>query len=396
MPVAAGSRLPDLVFMLAGGLLGAAGGALQAASRTLLVHQAEGQVALGAGLRPLRPLRQGHRLHRPGADRARHRRHRVAAARGQSRDPALPDRARAAILGQNRQRAVQEPSRMIRRALALCLALAALDRARRGADREPLFGAKGTPSPHPPYSIGAAVARLPRRRRPAARERPDLAGDAARPQPPLGQPADDRLHRGPEPDRDQGRLARPLRRRHRPGARRPGQGPCQPPDRPRRRHLVTCRRRASTSAAPSASGSRRSTSARADQRGLNANWTPSHAYILEAAARDPRVNRIFVTAPVKLAMCADAGRGDAAWLRKIRPWWNHHDHFHVRLNCPRGARAAASTRTRSRPATAARTRSGGSPTRCCRPTRTRRSAKPTPPLRLADLPPQCAEVLTAR
>ena len=44
MPVAAGSRLPDQVFMLAGGLLGAAGGALQAASRTLLVHQAEGHV----------------------------------------------------------------------------------------------------------------------------------------------------------------------------------------------------------------------------------------------------------------------------------------------------------------------------------------------------------------
>lgn len=40
-----GSRLPDHVFMLAGGLLGAAGGALQAASRTLLVHQAEGRIA---------------------------------------------------------------------------------------------------------------------------------------------------------------------------------------------------------------------------------------------------------------------------------------------------------------------------------------------------------------
>ena len=39
------SRLPDQVFMLAGGLLGAAAGALQAASRTLLVHQAEGRVA---------------------------------------------------------------------------------------------------------------------------------------------------------------------------------------------------------------------------------------------------------------------------------------------------------------------------------------------------------------
>lgn len=45
LAVAPGSRLPDHVFMLAGGLLGAAAGALQAASRTLLVHQAEGRVA---------------------------------------------------------------------------------------------------------------------------------------------------------------------------------------------------------------------------------------------------------------------------------------------------------------------------------------------------------------
>jgi UMF1 family MFS transporter len=45
LPVPEGSRLPDAVFMLSGGLLGAAAGALQAASRTLLVHQAEGRVA---------------------------------------------------------------------------------------------------------------------------------------------------------------------------------------------------------------------------------------------------------------------------------------------------------------------------------------------------------------
>jgi len=45
--VAAGSSLPDLVFFAAGGLLGAAAGALQSASRTMLVRQAEGRVAAG-------------------------------------------------------------------------------------------------------------------------------------------------------------------------------------------------------------------------------------------------------------------------------------------------------------------------------------------------------------
>ncbi|MEO1274739.1 MAG: penicillin-insensitive murein endopeptidase [Pseudomonadota bacterium] len=74
-----------------------------------------------------------------------------------------------------------------------------------------------------------------------------------------------------------------------------------------------------------------------DQRSVNGNWTPSHHRILRAAARDPSVARIFVTAPVKLQMCADE-TGDRRYLRKIRPWWGHHYHFHVRLNCPPGAR----------------------------------------------------------
>jgi MFS transporter, UMF1 family len=42
--VAPDSRLPDVAFMAAGGFLGAAGGAVQAASRTLLVHLADGRV----------------------------------------------------------------------------------------------------------------------------------------------------------------------------------------------------------------------------------------------------------------------------------------------------------------------------------------------------------------
>ncbi len=47
MPVGPGSTLPDMVFYAAGGLLGAAAGALQAASRTMLVETAEGRVPSG-------------------------------------------------------------------------------------------------------------------------------------------------------------------------------------------------------------------------------------------------------------------------------------------------------------------------------------------------------------
>ena len=70
---------------------------------------------------------------------------------------------------------------------------------------------------------------------------------------------------------------------------------------------------------------------------VNSNWTRGHHNILKAAAQDPAVARIFVFPGAKVQMCNDE-RGDRSWLRKIRPWWGHHYHFHVRLNCPRGAR----------------------------------------------------------
>jgi len=68
---------------------------------------------------------------------------------------------------------------------------------------------------------------------------------------------------------------------------------------------------------------------------VNSSWTPQHEAILKAAASDPRVARIFLFPGAKVEMCKNA-TGDRSWLRKIRPWWGHHYHFHVRLNCPAG------------------------------------------------------------
>jgi penicillin-insensitive murein DD-endopeptidase len=132
-----------------------------------------------------------------------------------------------------------------------------------------------------------------------------------------------------------------------------------------------------------------------DQVHVNANWTPSHAYILEAAARDPRVERIFVTPPVKLQMCAGAGRGDVAWLRKIRPWWDHVDHFHVRLNCPKGA-AGCVDQAPIPPGDGCKDAIWWVTDALKPPPPNAPKPKPVPPLQLADLPAQCTEVLTAR
>ena len=64
-------------------------------------------------------------------------------------------------------------------------------------------------------------------------------------------------------------------------------------------------------------------------------WRPQHRQLLEAAARSPEVERIFVNPAIKRALCREAG-ADRDWLRHIRPWWGHNYHFHLRLRCPRG------------------------------------------------------------
>jgi penicillin-insensitive murein endopeptidase len=70
---------------------------------------------------------------------------------------------------------------------------------------------------------------------------------------------------------------------------------------------------------------------------VNENWSRAHHRILKKAAQDPRVARIFVFPGAKVQMCNDERGFSRGWLRKIRPWWGHHYHFHVRLACPDGA-----------------------------------------------------------
>ena len=62
-------------------------------------------------------------------------------------------------------------------------------------------------------------------------------------------------------------------------------------------------------------------------------WTEGHGKLLRRAASYPEVARIFVHAAIKKQLCSWA-TGDRSWLRKIRPWYGHHYHFHVRLACP--------------------------------------------------------------
>jgi penicillin-insensitive murein endopeptidase len=63
-----------------------------------------------------------------------------------------------------------------------------------------------------------------------------------------------------------------------------------------------------------------------------AHWRDSHVRVLRLAAESPRVARIFVNPAIKRDLCRR--ETDRGWLRKLRPWWGHDDHFHVRLECP--------------------------------------------------------------
>jgi len=65
-------------------------------------------------------------------------------------------------------------------------------------------------------------------------------------------------------------------------------------------------------------------------------WTAFHTRLIKRAASYPEVERIFVHPAIKEVLCEQAG-ADRAWLGKVRPWWGHYYHFHVRIACPPGS-----------------------------------------------------------
>ncbi|MEW5963945.1 MAG: penicillin-insensitive murein endopeptidase [Pseudomonadota bacterium] len=122
-------------------------------------------------------------------------------------------------------------------------------------------------------------------------------------------------------------------------------------------------------------------------------WTPAHVNVLRRAASYDAVERILVHPAIKKALCEAAGR-DRKWLQKVRPYWGHNYHFHVRIGCPKGS---ANCREQSPPAAddgcgkelddwfALVTAPPKPPPKV--------PPKPKPPPTLADLPAECRMVL---
>jgi len=123
-------------------------------------------------------------------------------------------------------------------------------------------------------------------------------------------------------------------------------------------------------------------------------WTPQHIAFIKAAAEQPDVERVLVNAAIKQELCRVEGKSND-WMTKVRPWYGHHDHIHVRLKCP-----ADSPNCRAQPPVSGDDGCGKGALdfwfsdKVLRP-KIATPSKPPKALTLADLPPACKTVLDA-
>jgi penicillin-insensitive murein DD-endopeptidase len=135
---------------------------------------------------------------------------------------------------------------------------------------------------------------------------------------------------------------------------------------------------------------------RSDRLDIDPNvWTPNHLAVIRAAALEPGVQRIFVNAAIKKALCREA-KGDRGWLAKVRPMYGHDYHFHVRIKCPAGS---GECEGQPEPSTSEGCSTGDLAywfkDSVIHPKPPKEPPKPRPPMTMAALPAACKQVLAA-
>ena len=124
-------------------------------------------------------------------------------------------------------------------------------------------------------------------------------------------------------------------------------------------------------------------------------WTPNHLAVIRAAAQEPSVQRIFVNAAIKKALCREA-KGDRSWLSKVRPMYGHDYHFHIRIKCPAGS---GECEGQSPPSESEGCSAGDLAywfkDSTIHPKPPKVPPKPKPPMTLAQMPAACRQVLAA-
>lgn len=136
-------------------------------------------------------------------------------------------------------------------------------------------------------------------------------------------------------------------------------------------------------------------------------FTKAHFGLIKTAASYQPVERVLVHPTIKRELCR-MEKGDRRWLYKVRPYWGHHYHMHVRMGCPVGS---PNCRPQKKPANNDGCGSDLAywfnilkppkpPQKVKKPakppkTLKRAKKKKKPDLRLADLPQACRAVLSA-
>jgi penicillin-insensitive murein DD-endopeptidase len=121
-----------------------------------------------------------------------------------------------------------------------------------------------------------------------------------------------------------------------------------------------------------------------------AHWTARQAGSIQAAAEEPEVERIFVNAAIKKALCETA-RGQP-WMTKVRAYWGHNYHFHVRIACPAGDTGCQAQEPVPPGDGCDKSLAWWFTDEALHPY-VNPNAKPKPPLTLAQLPPECRQVV---
>jgi penicillin-insensitive murein endopeptidase len=124
-------------------------------------------------------------------------------------------------------------------------------------------------------------------------------------------------------------------------------------------------------------------------------WSPADIAFIRTAAEQPDVERVLVNAAIKKELCQVEGKDHWTWMDKVRPWYGHNDHIHVRLKCP-----ADSPNCRKQPPVPGGSGCGAHELdywftdKVLHP-RITEPKHPPRALTLADLPPACKTVLDA-
>jgi penicillin-insensitive murein endopeptidase len=127
----------------------------------------------------------------------------------------------------------------------------------------------------------------------------------------------------------------------------------------------------------------------------DARWTRAYERLLYHAANMPDVERLLVHPGIKKKLC-ETVKGDRSWLQKVRPYYGHHYHFHIRIGCQPGSpgcrKQAATT-----PGTGCDSSLNWWFDVALKPAKPKPGTKPAKPkiVTVKDLPSTCQSVLSA-